>query len=448
MNELFIQEVFMKKELFSKDFVLVWLGQSVSQLGAGVGYIATLWWVHSTTSSALALGALATTSSMVGLVLSPFAGVFVDRWNRKHIIVVTDIIRGLINILLAWAMRSNTLTLPMLLSGVAIKAACGQFFSPAVLAAIPQLVDSEHLEKANSLQQISQNITGMAGYALGGLLVALAGIPSLLLFNGLAYLLSALSEIFIALEPVARASKLNARTVFMDLKGGLAYVKNDRILFAIMQVMVIINFALVPFSVLLPKLVGDHLQAGSDVLGFISSAQMAGMLSGALLLSFTSLVKDNHWLVRWGLGISACALMTSPLARGSMWPVQLLLYGLSGAVMSIVQIFFFSTLQRKIDPAYMGKVFGLNSAMSLGLQPLASFLSGYLADIYPLAMVYAVFGSLVLLGNFRLLAIPGLNAYFGFKNVAARHSITVPKTARDCSIPAEGVGDNVMANGV
>ncbi len=405
----------MHQKLFSKNYVLLWLGQAVSQLGTGVGYIATLWWVQSTTGSALALGTLATVSSLVGLTLSPFAGVFVDRWNRKHIIVVTDIIRGLVNCLLAWAIWSGSLTLPLLFLGAAVKSACAQFFSPAVMAAVPQIVPSRHLEKANSLQQMTQNISSMVGYALGGLLVAAFGIPALLLINGIAYLLSAVSEMFISLEPVMKQSRLNLKSFFGDLSGGFAYIKRDQVLFSIMQVLVIINFALVPFSVLLPKLVGDHLGAGSEVLGFISSSQMAGMLLGALVLSLTPFVKNNQWVIKWGLSISACALILSPLARGMMWQVQLLIYGVSGAVSAIVNIFFFSTLQRKIDPAYMGKVFSLNNAMSLGLQPLSSALSGFLADRYPLAMIYISFGLLVLVGNARLLATPGLDDYFGFK---------------------------------
>jgi len=410
----------MKKNLFTTDYVLLWLGQAVSQLGTSVGYIATLWWVQSTTGSALALGGLATVSSLVGLILSPFAGVFVDRWDRKRIIVTTDIIRGAVNCLLAAAMWNGTLTLPLLFLAAAIKSTCAQFFSPAVMAAVPQIVKNELLEQANSLQQITQNVCSMVGYAVGGLLIALTGIPALMLINGLAYLVSGLSEMFITIRPVRQSGKLTPKTFLNDLACGLAYVKTHTVLFSVMQVMIVINFALVPFTVLLPKLVGDHLGAGTEVLGLISSSQMAGMLLGALLLSLTTFVKKNYWVVRWGLSISACSLMLSPMIRGAVWPVQLLLYGASGAVMAIVNIFFFSTLQRKIDPAYMGKVFSLNSAMSLGLQPAAATLSGYLADRYPLAMIYVAFGVLVLLGNVRLLTTPGLDDYFG---------MTAPNTA-------------------
>jgi len=403
----------MHAKLFNKNFVLLWLGQGVSQLGAGVGYIATLWWVQTTTGSALALGTLAMVSSVVGLLLSPVAGVFVDRWNRKWIIVVTDIIRGLVNCYLAWAVLSGTLTLPLLLLAAALKSACAQFFSPAVMASVPLLVDSKHLERANSLQQMTQNIASMLGYALGGLLVAVFGIPALLLLNGLAFLLSAISEAFIAIPTIEKGSSLLTKSFLGDLSSGLAYVKKDHTLSGILQVIILVNFSFVPFYVLLPKFVNDYLHAGSDVLGLISSSQTAGMLLGASLLSLTVFVKKNSWVTKWGLSISACALMLSPFARGTMWPAQLFIYGVAGAVSAIVNITFFSSLQRKTDPAYMGKVFSLVNAMALGLQPLASALSGIFADRYSIVPIYIAFGILALLANARLAAIPGIESYLG-----------------------------------
>ncbi len=400
--------------MFSKNFILLWLGQTVSQLGAGVGYIATLWWVQSTTGSALALGTLATVTGIVAVVMAPIAGVFVDRWNKKYLIVGTDMIRGSINCLLAWLVFTNTLTLPILFLCAGIKAACAQFFMPSISTAIPQIVADEHLEKANSLREISLNISNMVGYALGGLLVAVAGIPALLLINGIAYLLSAFSEMFIVLKKETGRGKLTVRSFVDDLHGGWSYVKKDKVLFGILQVILVINFAMVPFFVLMPKFVADYLRQGSEVLGLISSAQMAGMIMGALILSLTPLVKKHHWIIRWGLAISAGALMLSPWLPGQYWQVQLLVFGVSGAVTSIVNLFFFTALQRKVDPAYMGKVFSLVSAMGSGLQPAASAISGLLAERFPLAYIYTAFGALAMLSNVRLLAIPGFNAYFGF----------------------------------
>lgn len=406
----------MAKKLFNKDFTLLWLGQAVSQLGNGVGFIALMWWVQIETGSAMSLGVLAMVQTLVAFLLSPISGVIADRLSRKHIIIVTDIIRGLVNCLFAYAIWNNILTMPWVLVGAAINAACGQFFGPSITASIPQLVPSELLEKANSLRQMTGNLSNIFGFAVGGILVALFGIPTLMLVNGISFLVSALSEMFITIPAVQEKAKLNLKLFIDDLKSGFKYVKNDGILFKIMQVMVIINFAFVPFFVLLPKFVEEYLGASSHVFGYISSAQVIGMLIGALILTLTRLVHRNIWIIKWGIAIQAIVLCVSPLFPAQIWQIQLLTFGVYGVLNSIVNIFFFSAIQRKVDPAFLGKIFSLLTAMGLGLQPVASVLSGIFANWFGIASVFIGAGILGALSNLLLARIPKLEEYFLVEN--------------------------------
>lgn len=401
----------MAKKLFNKNFTLLWLGQAVSQLGNGVGFIAMMWWVQVETGSAMALGSLAVVQTLVAFLLSPFAGVLADRLSRKRIIVVTDLIRGVVNCIFAYAIWNDILTMPWLLVGAAVNSACGQFFNPSITASIPQLVPSEHLEKANSLRQMTGNLTNIFGYAMGGVFVALFGIPTLMLLDGISYILSGLSEMFITIPAVQEKAKLNLKLFVSDLKSGFKYVKDDSILFKIMQVMVIINFAFVPFFVLLPKFVEDHLGASSNVFGYISSAQTIGMLVGTLILTLTSLVQRNLWIVKWGISIQAIALCLSPLFPTQYWQIQLLIFGIFGVLNSIINVVFFSALQRKVDPAFLGKVFSLAFAMAMGLQPLSSALSGIIADWSGITSVFVGAGILGALSNVLLARIPNLEDY-------------------------------------
>ncbi len=401
----------MEKKLFNKDFVLLWLGQTVSQLGTGVGYIATLWWVQRETGSALALGTLAMVQTLVAFLLSPFAGVVVDRLSRKWIIVVTDIIRGVINCYFAYAVWTNTLTLPLLYVGSAITSACAQFFNPAITAAIPQLVSKNFLDKANSIRNVTNNLANIFGYSLGGIMLALVGIPALLFINGISYLLSAFSELFIYIPAVQEKIKLNLKVFVDDLKSGLQYVKNDTLLVGLMKTMLIINFAFVPFFVLLPKFVGDYLGASSDVFGYISSAQTVGLILGGMLIALTSFVKKNIWLIKWGITIQAIALMIAPLVPVQYWGIQLLIYGLFGLMNSVINISFFSALQRRIDPAFMGKVLSFIFAMILGLQPVANGLSGILADYISIAAIFIGAGVLAIFSNLLLVRVPNLESF-------------------------------------
>lgn len=145
------------RKLFNRNFVLLWLGQAVSQLANGAGYIAVIWWIQVETGSALALGTLAASQMMVAVLLGPFAGALADRWNRKSIIVVTDATRGGIYSFLAYLVWHESLSLPVLYLLMIMNAICREFFDPAIGAALPALVPDSELARANSLNRISSS---------------------------------------------------------------------------------------------------------------------------------------------------------------------------------------------------------------------------------------------------------------------------------------------------
>jgi MFS family permease len=402
----------MRKTVFSKDFILLWLGQAVSQLGNGAGFIAIMWWVQVETGSAVALGTLAMVQTLTGFLLSPLAGVVVDRLNRKHIIVMADLIRGLIYCFFAYAVWHKMLTLPMVLMGAAVNSACDQFFNPAVAAAVPQIVAKEFLDKANSLRQMTTNVISILGYTLGGVLVAILGIPMLLLIDGVSYLSSAFSEMFIHIPSVREKVKMNLKLFITDLKDGFLYIKKNTVLYKIIQVIGVINFCFVPFFVLLPKYVEEHLQAGSQVYGYITAAQMLGMFVGALLLTLVPGFRKNIWLVKYGIGIQATFLFVAPLIPGSLWQAQLVIFAVFGMINAVINIQFFTTLQKNVDPVFMGKVFSLVYAMSLGLQPVASALSGVLTEVVGITTIYMGAAVLAILSNVMLVRVPNLDTFF------------------------------------
>lgn len=409
----------MKARLWGRDFTLLWLGQMVSHLGNGAGVIATMWWVQSNNGSALALGVLAATKTMVAVLLSPFAGVVVDRLNRKRVIVSTDVLRGLVYLVFAYHAYQGSLTMSILCIGSIINSACAQFFSPAIGASIPLVVPGEKLQQANSLRKITDQTSSTISYALGGVLIAVLGIPGLLLADGCSFLLSAVSEAFIVIPQVTTSAGLTTKVFFDDLKAGIDFARSDLVLFRLLTVVVSMSFCFVPFTLLLPMLVTEHLGADSTAFGYITSAQMAGMLLGALLIFTAKAQRCQLWLMKWGIAIQATAFAVSPLVPGKLWAALLPIYGLSGFVNSCVNITFLTAVQRNTPQEYMGKMLSLVNAMVAGAQPLASALGGYLADSLGLVTVFAGCAVLGIATNLYFLAIPGVMSYFGVEKRTA-----------------------------
>lgn len=406
----------METKLFNRNFLLLWLGQTVSQLGNGAGVIGLLWWVQTTTGSALALGTLAMIQTITSVALGPVAGAMVDRLNRKMIIVITDIIRGVNYCVLAWLAHTGQLTLSTVYVFAALNAVCGQLFNPAISSSIPLIVHDTRLEQANSLNQVSVSLVNIVGYAAGGVLVAIFGVPMLLFIDGVSFLLSAFSEMFITIPSVRKESKkLTARVVSADIRDGFNYIRQNSVLFRVMMVAMVLNVFSAPIFILLPKFVGEQLQAGSQVFGYLLSAQMAGALVATTLMASTKIVKNNLWIVRWGIVGLGVLTVGFAIAPSQVWWIHVFIFGAMGVINAIVNIYFGTVLQRVTRPEHMGKVFGFLTTLSHGLQPLSQGVSGILADLIRLPFIYATSGGVLAVGGIQFGLVPGIVEFLGGK---------------------------------
>jgi DHA3 family macrolide efflux protein-like MFS transporter len=401
----------MGARLFTPNFILLCLGSATSCLGNGVGLIATMWWVQSSTGSALAMGSLALLKTLVALFTAPWAGVMVDRISRKRVIVFTDVIRGVVYLFFAYQAGLGKLTLSMLYAGAAINSICAQLFSPAIGASLPLLVASERVQSANALRRITEQASSALSYGLGGMMMAWLGVPMLFLIDGCSFLLSAVWESFIEIPSVGNSGKLSPESALADLQAGLAFARSDRTLSGLLSVVALVGICFVPFSLLLPMLVQDYLGAGSEVYGYITSAQSVGMVLGTLFILMTADTSRITWLIQWGIGIQATTLGMTAFLHVQTWGLHLIIYGVFGFLSSIINFTFISALQRRVPQQHLGKTLSLVNAINLGAQPLVSAISGFLADQAGLPAVFVGAAILGVLGNIRMLRIPGAINY-------------------------------------
>ncbi len=381
----------MYRYFFNRHFFLLWLGRSVSQLGDGAGFIAVMWWVQAETGSALALGTLAAAKGLTATLAAPLAGVLADRLDRKKIIVGTDLIRGVIYLALGSLAWTGSLTLSVLIGLSCLSVVCGQLFFPAVGAAVPLLVPRERLERANALNEISGQIVRVAGFSAGGIMVALFGVPALLLINGMSFLLSAVSEMFIFIPRVERESEPWSAGLFIqDFREALLYLRENRVLVRILSVAMALNFFFAPIFVLLPIFVSDHLNADSAVYGYLLSANMLGAVLATLMLSVTEWVQGNLWAVKWGIAIQSALMFLLLLLPAGMWVGHLAVFLVVGLFNAVVNIYFQTLLQRMTRPDFIGKMFGLVNTATGALQPAAQGLAGAAASVFSVPAIFAV----------------------------------------------------------
>src|SRR6478736_5968721 len=270
-----------------RDRNVRWLfaGQTVSQVGDGVSKVALLWFVYAMTDSALKMSLIGVLQTIPPLVFGPFAGVLLDRLDKRRAMVVIDLVRtGLLaSIPILYAV--GLLPLPLLYVLVFVIAMFSMAFGPALNATLPLIVKKEQLTGVNALMQSAMTIGQLLGPALSGILIAAIGAQNALYANAAAFFLSALCKIPLRLPHVrAHRSSGNVwRQAIKDLQDGVRFVfVKQRLLFLLMIVASIFTLGSTAFVYLLP-VIGDRLlHVGSVALGWLWSSLSAGILAAAV----------------------------------------------------------------------------------------------------------------------------------------------------------------------
>ena len=388
--------------LANRGFQAVWSASVVSGLGDKIAIIALYLLVYRLSGRAVDLGLLAAVQILPAVVLGPVSGLILDRYNRKAVMVVSDLASALLVAALPFA---GGLTQVYLLAG--LLSVGRQFTGPARLAIVADLVPGAQLDKANALSMVTKNVVMLVGPAVGGAVVALRGTDVAFWLDAATFLASAgllLARRFTYLprreatadrwsDPVVPGEPIVTRA-WRGLRSGAAVLLGSarlRFAFLFLGAAVFVSAMQTPLVVLFIK---GILGRGDAELGFVLSASglggIAGALAGGLLLSGRRPLRVVTWL------LAADGLLLVLFAVNTHFWMALVLFGLFGAIGTVAQISLASFLQRETPEAQRGRVFGWLGAFMAPLSLLSVFAGSLLADAIGVVLV------LVLSGLFEL----------------------------------------------
>jgi len=374
--------------LFNRDFTLLWQGQLVSQLGTQASTIAMMYWTMQATGSATLLGMLGLAGGLPAVLLGPVAGTVADRHSRRGIIVLSDLVRGVAVLAVAAALflrpDATSLVVGVLFAVALLSGTVGAVFRPAIGAAIPDLVPPASVAAANSLRQVSAQGSGFIGQAVGGVLFGVLGAPLLFLVDGVSFLVSAGSEMFIRIPqrlPERTRSWRETLAVYRaDTMAGLRYVWGRPGMRAFVITASGFNFLVVPVVVLLPFYVSGQLGRHADWYGFLLSALSAGGVAGLLVAGAVRLEGRRRSTVLGGALVGA-GLLTAVLGLVRDPLLALAVCFLMGVGLGMVNVFVITLLQVSTPGEMRGRVMGLALALSQAAMPLGMALGGIAGDL-------------------------------------------------------------------
>lgn len=391
----------------NRDFGLLFWGRLVSQVGDGIHYLALTWLVLDLTGSGTALGTMLFASSIPMVLLAPFSGVLADLWDRKTIVVSMDVLRGLIILTLAFVFKAGYLTLPILYVATIFSSLCGVLFGPAISATVPGLVKKDELVKANSLNSLSRAATQIVGPVVGAFLLGITGYYGVFLINGIAFLLSAFSEIFIRFPEMVKKQpdeQITAGQQFSrSFKEGFVYIWRNMGLRTIIFFAVALNFVSSPLlGVILPYFGKEVLLLEAQQYGNLQAMMPVGFLIGTAVIGYLTKKYRKESLLSLSISVMGGIILlwgffAKPVVYGNM-ALSSTIIGLSSSLLAIgvlnilVNVPFQVTLQETVPDHYRGRVFGLMDSMVQMLVPLSMAFSGVLVDNFSVSSLFTAAG--------------------------------------------------------
>lgn len=367
------------KKLWNKNFFLLWQGQLVSCLGDALYSIALGFWVLEKTGSSAIMGVLMASISIPRIIIGPFAGVLVDRFDRKRIIILGDFIRGIGMLFVAFGAYRGFLEVWMVMIIGIISGICSAFFNPSIMSVMPDIVPTDKLVKANSAYQLATTSTSLVGNMSGGFLFSILGAPILFLINGISYIISSGTEIFIKIPKVERKNK--DFEFKKDLIDGFKFVYKLKGILWLIVFACFLNFLFGIFTILLMPWFSQDASLGVAKYGIMNAIMSMGMLFGMALLSVVNIkYKDKFKILNIGLTLCVVGIFVGTYTN-NFYGICIF-YFIALAAMAISNTMLNTSLQIIVPPDMRGKVNSMVFTASTAIQPIGVLLGGVLGEFF------------------------------------------------------------------
>ncbi|WP_250857865.1 MFS transporter [Oceanirhabdus seepicola] len=366
-----------QKKLWNINFYLLLQGQLFSVFGDNIYDIALRVWILAKTESTAIMGVLMAVTYIPRVIISPFAGTFVDRHDRKRVLIISDIICGVSTILIGIAAIIGFLKIWMVVIVGVIVGSCSCFFYPAINSIVPDIVPKSKLIKANSIFSLINTGDNIMGNAIGGFLVQIIGAPISFLVNGVSFLLSAISQYFIKVPQIEFTS--NKVSFLQDLRDGFNFIKKSKGLKQLYIILCFFNFfASMSMMLTLPLFKANN-NLGIGLYGVAMAINGVGMFLGFTMLSTIEIKKEKRFHLFIISGIITSITMIIYSLTVNFYLIAILFF-INGFAVAIINSLIQSSIQISVPSNMRSKAFAFKKTLSSGLMPLGMILAGVLAE--------------------------------------------------------------------
>lgn len=380
------------------------IGQGISLFGSQIVQMAIIWYVTLETSSGIWVTILTMAAFLPQMIMSLFAGVWADRYNRKRIIVIADTVIAASTLLLALFMKSGNMgkeALPAIIIVSTIRSLGSGIHTPTVNAMIPQIVSEDELMRVNGINGSIQSFVQFISPIAAGAIMAVGPIYNIMFIDVATAIIGISILALIKIPRHQRVERAESSSVFTEIKEGLQYTWNHKFLKRILTTYGAYIFLCVPSGFLTVLMIERTFGNNVMFLTINETVGFAGALVGGLLLGVTGGFKNRN--KTFFLGTMLYGIASFAVGFTNVFWIFAILMFFIGMTIPAAQSAVFTLVQEKTDPSMLGRVFSLVNVMFTGFMPLGMVIFGPLADvirIQTMVIVCAVFIILLSLGIF------------------------------------------------
>lgn len=392
---------------WKKKFGIIWTGQLFSILSSSIAQFSMVLWIGMETGSAEALAYAAIAGLLPQILLGPFAGVFIDRWNRKWTMIGADFFVAICSAIIALFFYFDIVELWSIYILLMFRSVGSAFHAPSMKSIIPVLAPKSKLVRIAGINEIIQSISIICGPMLGAVCLLTFGMSTVMLLDVVGAIIACTSLLFVSIPRVTNIGK-SAKSILQDMKAGATAILRNRGMSWLMASEVVVNFFVMPIVAVMPLMTLHYFHGSAYQVSLIEGLYGIGLLVGGLILSLWNPKVKKVTLIIFGFsGLGLVLAICGALPSTFFITYAVLTIG-QGLAVPFFTGPFTVLIQTQFESVYLGRVFALYGSLSQLPAIIGLLFAGFIADEIGVEKLFLFGGLVVMLTGVSLFFIPAV----------------------------------------
>jgi DHA3 family macrolide efflux protein-like MFS transporter len=372
-----------------KNYLFFWGGQLISLLGSSIIQFVIIWWIAEGSGSPIIVSVAFFLGSLPMVIVPPIIGVFIDRWNRKITIAITDSLQAFITFLIIFFFLTDIVNIWLVITMNFLRSVCQSIHFITVNAIIPLMIPKRHLSRMNGINYLFTGIIRVIGPIVAGFLFLFIEIKQILWADIVTFFIAIIPLLLIKIPSIDRKSTPEQKkSYFKDFRLGLTVLKTVKTLMILIVFISIINLLNMPFTAQMSLYIIINHSGGEQNYAIVSAFLQGGIVLGAIIALSKKNWKHKELIILYSVVIGIAGYSLTALApRGNFLMIS---FGalIHASMIPIANTMFLTILQTSVPAETQGRVFSIVASIAAAVTPLGMLISGPIAEIFGIRLLF------------------------------------------------------------